>query len=232
MTVYFIGAGIGGIDYLTIKAHRIICDAEVIIYDALIDTEILDIASDDCLKICVGKRGGKVSTPQATINDLLVQYAKQYHSVIRLKSGDPAIFGRINSELDALQCIDTDIQFIPGISSALAVPLLAGIMLTEKDDSRCLTIVTAHNINLLNWSILSQIDTLVILMGGKNLSLIIQQLQLYGRSPNFPIAIIKNGGSPQQQTWKGTLSDIVEKTLNISLSPCIIVIGNVIKNEK
>ncbi|BAQ63266.1 uroporphyrinogen-III C-methyltransferase [Geminocystis sp. NIES-3709] len=228
MTVYFIGAGIGGIDYLTVKAHKIISQAEVIIYDALVDKEILEIASSECIKICVGKRGGEISTSQTSINHLLVQYAQEYNAVIRLKCGDPAIFGRINPELAVLRKINIDVELIPGISSALAVPFLANIMLTEKDNSRCLTIITGHDPNILNWSILSQVDTLVILMGGKNLSVITQKLQKYGRSSDFPIAIIKNGGNPKQIQWKGTLKNIVEKTVNISLSPCVIVIGKVV----
>lgn len=228
MTVYFVGAGIGGVDYLTVKAARIISEAEVIIYDALVDTQILDLTSPECIKICVGKRGGKISTSQESINELLVIYAQEYNRVIRLKSGDCGIFGRISPELEALQTIHTDIEFIPGISSALAAPLLANIMLTEKNDSRCITIVTGHDPDNLNWSILCQVDTLVILMAGKNLSIIVEKLQLYGRSPDFPVAVIKNGGSSQQQIWKGKLDNIVEKTLNISLSPCIIVIGKVV----
>lgn len=228
MTVYFIGAGIGGIDYFSVKGYRTLCQAQVIIYDALIEKEILDIAADECIKICVGKRGGKISTSQISINDLLVKYAQEYDSVVRLKCGDPAIFGRINPELEALSHLNTDIELIPGISSALAVPLLANIMLTEKDDSRCFTILSGHNPKILNWSVLSQVDTLVILMGGKNLAIITQKLQEYGRANDYPIAIIKNGGNSQQQIWKGTLNNIVEKTANISLSPCIIVVGKVV----
>ncbi|WP_308255556.1 uroporphyrinogen-III C-methyltransferase [Geminocystis sp. GBBB08] len=230
MTVYFVGAGIGGVDYLTVKAFKIISEAEVIIYDALVDTQILDLTSPQCIKICVGKRGGKISTSQETINELLVTYTQQYDKVIRLKSGDCGVFGRINPELKALQIINADIEIIPGISSALAVPLLANIMLTEKNDSRCVTIVTGHDPDSLNWSILSQVDTLVILMGAKNLSIIIEKLQLYGRSPDFPIVIIKDGGTNQQQVWKGRLDNILKKTLNISLSPCIIVISKVVNN--
>lgn len=231
MTVFFIGAGIGDVDYLTVKALKIISQAEVIIYDALIDTHILDLTPPQCIKIYVGKRGGKISTSQESINELLVKYAQQYNHVIRLKSGDCGIFGRINPELKALQTINATIDIIPGISSALAVPLLANIMLTEKDDSRCITIVTGHDPQSLNWLILSQVDTLVILMGGKNLLIITELLQQYGRSPNFPVAIIKNGGSNKQKVWKGRLDNIVKKTLNISLSPCIIVIGKVVKND-
>lgn len=230
MTVYFVGAGIGGVEYLTIKAYNLIKEADVIIYDALVATEILDIASSDCLKICVGKRGGKISTPQGSINELLVEYGQKFPRVIRLKCGDVGIFGRINEELTALSHFNLDIELIPGISSALAVPLLAKIMLTEKDHSRCLTIITGHDPNLLNWSILAQIDTLVILMGGKNLGIITEKLQKHGRSRHHPIAIIKDGGTFSQQIWTGTLEDITTKTANQSLSPCIIVIGKIVNN--
>ena len=131
--------------------------------------------------------------------------------------------------MNCLQSIDLNYELIPGISSALAAPLLAGIMLTEKNDSRCVTILTGHNPDILDWATLSQIDTLVILMGGRNLPLIVQKLQEYGRSVDFPIAIVKNGGRINQQVWKDTLGNIVETTANISLSPCIIIIGKVVE---
>ena len=231
MTVYFIGAGIGGVEYLTVKAQEIISQGQVILYDALVDTSILEIAPPDCLKISVGKRGGKLSTSQTSINQLLIEYGQQYDKVIRLKSGDAGIFGRINEELNCLQSININYELIPGISSALAAPLLAGIMLTEKDDSRCVTIVTGHNPDILDWSTLSQIDTLVILMGGRSLPIIVQKLQEYGRSSNFPLAIVKNGGRIDQKVWKGTLENIVEQTANIPLSPCIIIIGKVVEHK-
>ena len=229
MTVYFIGAGVGGIEYLTIQAHNIIRQGQVILYDALVDPSLLEITPQDCLKISVGKRGGKVSTSQNTINQLLVKYSQEYEHVIRLKSGDIGIFGRIHEELNCLQSTDAEYQLIPGLSSALTTPLLAGIMLTEKNDSRCLSILTGHQPESLNWSSLSKIDTLVILMGARNLPIIVQKLQENGRSSNFPIAIIKNGGRIDQQVWKGTIGNILEKTANISLSPCIIVIGKVVE---
>ncbi len=231
MTVFFIGAGIGDIDYLTVKAHRLIQSADVIIHDALIDTYILDLAPQTCLQIPVGKRGGKLSTPQATINKLLAKYALEYDNIIRLKGGDPGVFGRINPEIDTLNAINANYEIIPGISSAIAAPLLGNIFLTEKKDSHGFTVVTGHDPSLLNWQILSQVDTLVILMGGRNLGIIVDKLQEYGRSHLFPIAIIKQAGSNKQQEWKGTLGDIVQQTLNISLSPCVIVIGKVVNNE-
>lgn len=231
MTVYFIGAGIGGVDYLTLKAKGLISQGEVVIYDDLIDKDILNIAPVDSVKIFVGKRGGKVSTSQGEINQLLIKYASNYQSVIRLKGGDIGIFGRINEELKALQTINADYQLIPGISSAFAVPLWGGIMLTEKNHSRSFTVLTAHDIDTIDWENMAKIDTLVILMGGRNLPLIVEKLQKYGRSHSFPIAIIKEGGSKNQRVWRGTLGNIVEQTLNISLSPCVIVIGKVVNYQ-
>ncbi|HIK36568.1 MAG: uroporphyrinogen-III C-methyltransferase [Geminocystis sp.] len=232
MTVYFVGAGIGGLDYLTLKAYKILSQAEVIIHDALIDKEILNIAPENCLKIHVGKRGGQKSTPQAEINRLLAQLAPKYKVVVRLKGGDVGIFGRLIPELATVKAIGVDYQLIPGISSALAAPLLAHIPLTDKDHSSGVMVVSGHNPEKLNWEILSQIDTLVILMGGRNLSLMVEKLQKYGRPPSHPIAIIKEAGGSNTQVWKGTLSTIVAQTLNISLSPCVIVVGTVVDQEE
>jgi len=232
MTVYFIGAGIGGIDYLTVKGYRLISQAEVILYDALADSTILDLAPQECLKINVGKRGGKVSTPQASINQLLVDYAQQKEIVIRLKSGDPAIFGRINPELEALSTINASVELIPGISSVLAAPLLAGITLTEKEHSQNFTVISGHNPDSLNWSVLSKMDTLIVLMGARNLQSICQYLMANNRPPNFPIAIIKNAGRENQQIWLGQLDNIVTQTADVSLSPCVIVIGNMINHRQ
>jgi uroporphyrin-III C-methyltransferase len=232
MTVYFVGAGIGRIDYLTIKAYKILAQAEVLIYDALVDEKLLELVSDNCLKFDVGKRGGKASTSQSFINELLVYYGLQKKTVIRLKSGDPGIFGRLNPEIDALTAANCDFELIPGISSALAAPLLAGIFLTDTIDSKCFTVLTGNDPNSLDWKTLAKIDTLVILMGGRTLPRIVQKLQENGRSPFFPIAIIRNSGRKNQQIWVGNLANIVEKTIDISLSPCVIIVGKVVNNQQ
>jgi uroporphyrinogen III methyltransferase/synthase len=229
--VYLMGAGISDLDYLTVKATKILSQAEVLIYDALVDLSLLNLVPDNCLKIDIGKRGGKVSTSQNYINQLLVYYCQQGLIVARLKSGDPLIFGRINPEIEALTAANCNFELIPGISSALAAPLLAGIPLTDKIDSRCVAILTAHEPNTLDWQTLAKIDTLVILMGGRTLSVIVQRLQENGRSPNFPIAIIRNAGRKNQQIWRGILTDIVAKTAHLSLSPAIIVIGQVVNKQ-
>jgi uroporphyrinogen III methyltransferase/synthase len=227
--VYLVGAGIGKEEYLTIKGKQLLSTADVLIYDALVEESLLKLVPEDCLKLCVGKRGGQASTPQAKINQLLVAYCLQGKQVVRLKSGDPLIFGRANEEIATLEQANCNFELIPGISSVLAAPLLAGIPLTDKDLSRCFVVVSGHQPEQLDWSVLAKIDTLVILMGGRSLSLIIKNLIANGRSPEQPMAIIRNCGRPQQQVFWGTLTDIVETTTGVSLSPAVIVIGDVVK---
>lgn len=227
--VYLVGGGLGNIDYLTVKAHRILQQAEVLIYDALVGEELLTLVPANCLKINVGKRGGNPSTEQTEINDLLLTYCQQGKLVVRLKTGDPFIFGRTSYEISALINAGYEFELIPGISSALAAPLLAGIPLTDTVLSRCFAVLSAHEPENLDWPTLANMETLVILMGGKHLSEIIHQLQEYGRSPHTPIAIIRWAGTSQEQIWTGELYNILIKTASFSLSPCVIIIGEVVK---
>ena len=229
--VYLVGAGVGNKDYLTIKGLHLLNMAEVLIYDALVEETLIKLAPEDCLKISVGKRGGQASTPQSKINQLLVAYCLQGKQVVRLKSGDPCVFGRANEEIEALQAAKCNFELIPGISSVLAAPLLAGISLTDKEHSRCFAVISGHQPEELDWLTLARIDTLVILMGTRPLTQIIQNLIDNGKSAQEPIAIIQNCGRTNQQTWCGTLTDIVEKTYGKSLSPAVIVIGKVLMNQ-
>ena len=226
--VYIVGAGLGDVAYLTVRAHQLLAQAEVLVYDALVDSQLLQLVSSECLCFDVGKRGGKPSTPQAEINQLLVEQCKRGKQVVRLKSGDPFIFGRSSSEIQALIAAGCAFEVVPGISSALAAPLLAGIPLTDPVMSRGFAVVTAHEPEALDWEALARMETLVILMGGRHLSEIVQQLQRHGRSHHTPIAVIRWAGCPQQQIWTGTLADIVEQTAGVSLSPAVIVIGEVV----
>lgn len=226
--VYLVGAGLGDVAYLTVKAYQLLAVAEVLIYDALVDEQLLAYVPSNCLKLDVGKRGGKPSTPQAQINQLLVQYCQAGKQVIRLKSGDPLIFGRCTSEIEALKASNCDFELIPGISSALAAPLLASIPLTDPVLSRCFAVFSGHEPEALDWEALSRLETLVILMGGRNLGEIIHQLLKYGRSQLTPIAIIRWAGTPEQQIWMGNLGNILTQTAGLSLSPAVIVIGEVV----
>ncbi|OBQ11296.1 MAG: uroporphyrin-III methyltransferase [Anabaena sp. LE011-02] len=227
--VYLVGAGPGDVEYLTVKAYRLLASAQVLVYDALVDSQLLDCVPVDCLKIDVGKRGGKPSTSQNEINDLLVKYCLEKKQVIRLKSGDPLIFGRCILEIAALKNAGCEFEIIPGISSALAAPLLAGIPLTDNLLSRCFAVCTAHEPETLNWEALASLETLVILMGGKNLPEIIHQLIKYRKPHSTPIAIIRWAGTPSQEVWTGELGNILEQTAGLSLSPAVIVIGEVVR---
>jgi uroporphyrin-III C-methyltransferase len=226
--VYLVGAGLGDVAYLTVKAYHLLAQAEVLIYDALIDAQLLELVPSNCLKLDVGKRGGKPSTPQVEINNLLVKYCQQNQQVVRLKSGDPFIFGRCTSEIEALKKSNCQFEVVPGISSALAAPLLAGIPLTDPVLSRCFAVFTAHEPEALDWESLSRLETLVILMGGTNLPEIVHQLLRYGRSPLTPIAIIRWAGTPQEKIIIAQLDNILQKTAGESLSPVVIVIGEVV----
>lgn len=225
--VYIVGAGTGDISYLTLRAKDILAGAEVLIYDALVDEKLLDLVPADCITVNMGKRGGLPSASQGEINQLLVDYWREGKGVVRLKAGDPFIFGRSHGEISSIIRAGGDVEVVPGISSALAAPLLAGIPLTDTLLSNSFAVISAHAPETLDWEALARLDTLVILMGGKTLSQIITNL-LTWRSPVTPVAIIRNCSRPNQQVWVGTLADIVEKTAGITLSPAVIVIGEVV----
>ncbi|WP_299405091.1 uroporphyrinogen-III C-methyltransferase [Acaryochloris sp. IP29b_bin.148] len=226
--VFILGAGPGEQNHLTVVGKTLLTEADVILYDALIDPKLLNLAQKTCLKIQVGKRGKGPSTSQTDINQRLVHYCQQGQQVVRLKSGDPFVFGRTTAEILALHAAKCPVEVIPGLSSALAVPLLAGIPLTDPQRSQTFTILSAHAPESLNWSALAQLDTLVILMGGRQLKTVVRHLRQHGQSPDHPIAVIQWGGRQQQQIWTGTLADIVTQTHGTSLSPCVIVVGQVV----
>ncbi len=226
--VYLVGSGPGTLDYLTVRGYQLLTRAEVLVYDALAEGDLLQFVPESCVQVNVGKRGGQPSTPQAEIDRLLVEHCQQGKQVVRLKSGDPFIFGRCTSEMQALIAADCPFEVVPGISSAIAAPLFANIPLTDPVLSRCFTVATAHDPDALDWQTLAEVETLVLLMGGRHLGEIVSRLQRHGRSPQTPIAIIRWAGRPQQQVWSGTLADIVEKTQGETLSPTVITIGEVI----
>lgn len=234
--VALVGSGPGHPHYLTVRAQHFLAQAEVLIYDALVDSALLSIVPPDCLKLDVGKRGGQPSASQAEINRLLVEYGRD-RQVVRLKSGDPFIFGRASAEIEALQQAGCQFEVVPGISSALAAPLLAGIPLTDPVLSRCFAVLSAHDLDAIDWSALARLDTIVILMGAKHLSEITDRLQAQGRSSETPIAIVQWASQPQQQIWTGTLGSIAriiaqtataQTAAGRSLSPAVIIIGEVV----
>lgn len=227
--VYILGAGPGSAVFLTVSGQALLATAEVVIYDALIDPKLLSLTPKTCIDISVGKRGQGPSTPQLDIDQLLVHHCLQGKRVVRLKSGDPAIFGRVASEIQALQAAGCPFEVWPGLSSALSVPTLAGIPLTDPLLSRSILIVSAHDPSLLDWDLMARSESLVVLMGGRSLSILTSSLQRQGKSAGTPIAIIRWGGWPQQQVWTGTLETIASQTQGETLSPTVMVIGEVVR---
>lgn len=227
--VYLVGAGPGNLSYLTVQAHNLLASAEVLVYDALINEEMLKIVPEEATLIEVGKRGGKPSIAQTEIDQILVEQCQKGKQVIRLKSGDPFIFGRVASEIQALQKAGCNFEIIPGISSALAAPLLAGIPLTDPVLSRCFAVLSAHEPDALDWESLANIETLVVLMGGRQLDEIIDQLHRHGKPISTPVAVIRYSSHPDEKVWIGNLGNISFKTNGESLSPAIIIIGEVVR---
>lgn len=228
-TVYIVGAGPGALDYLTVRGYNLLQQAECLVYDALVDEGLLGLLPKGCDRIDMGKRGGQPSPPQAEITQLLVRLSLAGRSVVRLKSGDPFIFGRTAAEVQALREAGCPVDVVPGISSALAAPMLAGIPLTDPVWSHGFGVFTAHNPDLLDWATLARLKTLVVLMGSRHLEEIIHRLRSNGCRGDMPVAIIRWGGHPQQQVWEGTLLTIGQVTRGERLSPCVMVFGEVVR---
>jgi uroporphyrinogen III methyltransferase / synthase len=227
--VYIVGAGPGDVSFLTLRAQQILTQAEVLIYDALVDRGLLELVPETCVLVNVGKRGGQPSMLQSEIDALLVEYARTDRTVVRLKSGDPFIFGRVTAEIDALTAANCDYEVIPGLSTALVAPLLAGIPLTDPVLSRGFAVITAHLPDDLDWDALARIPTVVILMGTRQLGEVVAQFLKHDRSINTPIAIIRWAGTSQQQIWVSDLGGIVTETEGVELSPSVIVVGQVVR---
>lgn len=233
--VYLVGAGPGEVDLITVKGLKCIEKSDVILYDRLVNKELLSYAKKGAELIYCGKRPGYHAMIQERINRLLVKYAKQGKYVTRLKGGDPFIFGRGGEEADAL--VDNGISFevVPGITSGIAAPAYAGIPVTHRELSSSFAIVTGHmragETDTIHWESLAQgINTLAIYMGVGNLPYICEQLTKHGRSENTPVALIHWGTTAEQHTVTGTLSTIVEivEKSNIT-NPSMIIVGEVVK---
>lgn len=233
--VYLVGAGPGDPDLLTVKGLRCLRAAEVVVYDRLVNAELLNEVPASALRIFVGKQPGRCSLRQEEINAVLVEQARLGRVVVRLKGGDPFVFGRGGEE--ALALVEAGIAFevVPGISSAIAVPAYAGIPVTHRSQSGTLTIVTGHETPehtepLVDWDALARLDgTLVILMGVGTLPLIGEKLVLAGMDPATPVAVIEQGTIARQRVVRGPLAEIAERVTTAGLrSPAVIVVGRVV----
>ena len=233
-TVYLVGAGPGDPGLLTVKARDLLDSCDVIVYDYLVNPDLLVNIPANVERIYVGKVGGGRQTPQDQINCLLVNHAQRGKRVVRLKGGDPFLFGRGAEEAEALRSTGIPFEVVPGISSALAVPAYAGIPLTHRDLSSSVVVLTGSRAGdgALTRSLEahSATDTIVILMGVMHLREIADDLVASGRSADTPCAVIRWGTYETQQTVTGTLSTIAADAAGFGMRPpAVIVIGEVVK---
>ena len=233
--VYLVGAGPGDPGLLTIKGKTLLECADVVLYDALISPAILAMINPQAKQIHAGKRRGQHSLLQEDINQLLIQEAQEHAVVVRLKGGDPFVFGRGGEEMQDLIAANVPVEIVPGITSGVAAPAYAGIPITHRDFSSSVTFVTGHEKSgkyrpSINWEAIAHAsETLVIYMGVHNLPNIVDKLITAGRSPETPIALVRWGTRPEQSEISGTLSTIVQILIDTEFtSPAIAVIGDVV----
>ncbi|MDF2944291.1 MAG: uroporphyrin-III C-methyltransferase [Herbinix sp.] len=233
-TVYLVGAGPGDPGLITIKGMECLKTCDVVIYDRLVSYQLLEYVNEDCIKIFVGKEAGCHSKKQEEINQIIVQNAKQYESVVRLKGGDPFVFGRGGEEIEELLNNNIPFEVVPGVTSAISVPASVGIPVTHRGVSQSFHVITGHtkskddNTLTDNYEILAKMGgTLIFLMGLSNLEQIADNLIQNGKDGNTPVAVISNGTRNNEKTVRGTLHDIVSKVKwEGVVSPAIIVVGD------
>ena len=230
--VILVGAGPGDPDLLTLRGHRALARAEVIVYDKLVNLALLDVAPPTALRIFAGKTRGDHTMPQAAINAVLVHHARLGRWVVRLKGGDPFVFGRGGEEAEALAAAGVPFEVIPGVSAAIAVPAYAGIPLTHRRLSSSFAVVTGHE-DLdkarapVDWARLATaVDTLVVLMGQARLGAIAEELMRHGRSADTPVALISNGTTEAQTVVGCLLADAGRMARDLP-APLLVVIGEV-----
>jgi uroporphyrin-III C-methyltransferase len=234
--IYLVGAGPGDPGLLTVKAKILLESADVVIYDALVSPEIINIINPHAERIDAGKRMGRHSLLQSETTQLLIAAARSKAIVVRLKGGDPYIFGRGGEEMEDAIAAGIAVEVVPGITSGIAAPAYAGIPLTHRDYSSSVIFVTGHEAAGkyrpgVNWqAIAHSAETIVIYMGVHNLEHIIAELVAAGMAIDTPIALVRWGTTPHQQELIGTLADIVDRVTAAEFSaPAIVTIGNVVK---
>lgn len=230
--VFLIGAGPGDPNLLTLRAAELIATADVVATDALVAPEIVARAPKTAELIYVGKRSGAHSVPQDQTNRILIEKAKQGKRVVRLKGGDPFVFGRGGEEAEELAAASIDFEIVPGISSSIAGPAYAGIPVTHREHATSVTLVTGHESDEttgVDWQSLAKISgTIVFLMGVANLPTIVRKLRENGAPASRPVAVISKATTPQQRTVTGTLENIEKRAAGIA-TPALIVVGGVVQ---
>jgi uroporphyrin-III C-methyltransferase len=232
--VYLVGAGPGDPGLITVKACKILKECDVVIYDALLNSDILQYAPETAEKVFVGLPHTEQRMTQAEIEEVMVQRAQAGHCVVRLKGGDPFIFGRGGEEAETLTKAGIDWEVVPGVSSGIAAAAYAAIPLTHRCCSSSVTFLTGHesiNKSKIEWNkIRYSFNTLVIFMGVSNMQAIIDKLMESNYGQDTPIAIIESGTTPQQRVRTGTIGNISQKVSSDPVqTPALIIIGEVVK---
>lgn len=226
MVVYLVGAGPGDPDLITLKAIKILKNADVVIYDRLANDEIVKYAESADL-IYVGKKAGEHYKTQDEINEILIEEARKHEHVVRLKGGDPFVFGRGGEEMLALIGENIPVETVPGVTSAVGVPTSMGFPVTHRGVATSVTIVTGHEDptkveKQVNWDF--KADTIIILMGVGRLKDNVHELMKY-KDPETPVCVIENGTMPNERVVIGTLKNITTKNVK---SPALIIVGHVV----
>ena len=237
-TVYLVGAGPGDPELLTLKAHRLLNQCDALVYDSLVPKEVLDLVPPHCERQFVGKRRGHHSVPQPSTNAVLVDMAKRHECVVRLKGGDPFLFGRGGEEAAYLAARNIPVEIVPGVTAGIAAPAYAGIPVTHRRSGSSVTFVTGHEEidkrrPSVDWRALAKAsDGLVIYMGLHNLPKIAEELIAGGLANNTPVAVIQQGTVEGQRFLKAALSEVAVATREQKFkSPSIVVVGDVIDQQ-
>ncbi|WP_149194908.1 siroheme synthase CysG [Luteimonas suaedae] len=231
-SVALVGAGPGDPGLLTLRALRVLNEADVILHDRLVSAEVLALARRDAERITVGKQAGDHRTTQARIHALMVEHAQAGKRVVRLKGGDPFVFGRGGEELEHLRAHGIDYEVVPGITAALACAAYAGIPLTHRDHAQSARLVTAHckaSLDTLDWAALAQEhQTLAVYMGVAMLDTLRARLLAHGRDPRTPFALVENGSRPEQRVIAGTLDELPALAERYAVrAPALLILGEV-----
>jgi len=233
--VYLVGAGPGDPKLITLRAVELIKNADVVLYDRLVSKKILAMIPKHAVSIYVGRAVGDDTTHQDSTNELMVKYAKLKKSIVRLKGGDPIIFGRGGEEAEFLKSFNIKYEIIPGITSGIGSATYAGIPLTHRKLASSVVFVTGHEdpekkLEVVKWKKLAKsVDTIVIMMGLSRIGVISKKLIDGGMDKNMPVAVIQNGTTSQQKMIKGTISNIDNKIKRNKIKPPTnIIIGRVV----
>lgn len=233
-TVYLVGSGPGALDLMTVRATRLIGEADVVVHDHLVADGVLDLVRPDAQKICVGKKASNHTVPQDELNRLLVRLAREGKKVVRLKGGDPFIFGRGGEEIETLMAAGIPFQVVPGVTAAAGCAAYAGIPLTHRDYAQACVFVTGHlrdGTLELNWPALAQPrQTVVFYMGLKSVRHICDKLCEYGMAGDVPVALVEQGTTSQQRVYCATLATLSAALQNAGVrSPALLIVGEVVK---